>query len=205
MHRPSAAWAGLLGSNWLYLLDMAKKNVLQPNATVIPAAATLYCAGIEARTGDVAGFDFSAFNKYRCGLAPNIFVAHARRGCSVVCNARVHGQTGALLIHVPGGTRTTQRATCRTCRTAGSPARPGCLSTSSTACARAAAARTSCAWRCRSLVCTWGLARKDASFWVSGATYACMHDRRILGWMSCAPDRRVSSTTCTAVGPHAPG
>ncbi|BDA48465.1 Protein arginine N-methyltransferase 7 [Coccomyxa sp. Obi] len=57
--------AGLLGNNWLYLLDMAKKNVLQPGATVVPAAATLYCMGIEARTGDVRGFDFSAFNKYR--------------------------------------------------------------------------------------------------------------------------------------------
>lgn len=56
---------GLLGNNWLYLLDMAKKNVLQPGATVIPAAATLYCMGIEARTGDVCGFDFSSFNKYR--------------------------------------------------------------------------------------------------------------------------------------------
>ena len=44
---------------------MAKKNVLQPSATVIPAAATLYCCGIEARTGEVAGFDFSSFNKYR--------------------------------------------------------------------------------------------------------------------------------------------
>lgn len=58
--------AGLLGNNWLYLLDMAKKNVLQPGATVVPAAATLYCMGIEARTGEVRGFDFSAFNKYRC-------------------------------------------------------------------------------------------------------------------------------------------
>ena len=44
---------------------MAKKNVLQPGATIIPAAATLYCMGIEARTGDVCGFDFSSFNKYR--------------------------------------------------------------------------------------------------------------------------------------------
>ena len=58
----------MLGNNWLYLLDMAKRNVLQASATVIPAAATLYCMGIEARTGKVAGFDLSAFNKYRCGL-----------------------------------------------------------------------------------------------------------------------------------------
>lgn len=78
--------AGLLGSNWLYLLDMAKKNVLQPNAIVIPAAATLYCAGIEARTGDVAGFDFSAFNKYRC--CSHSFhsikkLPHACHGCCI--------------------------------------------------------------------------------------------------------------------------
>ena len=44
---------------------MAKRNVLQAGATVIPAAATLYCMGIEVRTGQVAGFDFRAFNKYR--------------------------------------------------------------------------------------------------------------------------------------------
>ncbi|KAK9815442.1 hypothetical protein WJX72_003717 [[Myrmecia] bisecta] len=57
--------AGLLGNNFTYLLELAKKNVLQPNATVVPGAATLYCMGVEALTKDVAGFDFSAFNKYR--------------------------------------------------------------------------------------------------------------------------------------------
>jgi protein arginine N-methyltransferase 7 len=61
-----AGCTGLLGNNWLYHLEMAKKNVLQPGATVIPAAATVYCMGIEAHTGNVCGFDFSAFNKYRC-------------------------------------------------------------------------------------------------------------------------------------------
>lgn len=60
--------AGLLGSNWLFLLDMAKKNVLQAGATVIPAAATMYCMGIEARTEQIAGFDFSTFNKYRSAM-----------------------------------------------------------------------------------------------------------------------------------------
>jgi len=60
----------LLGSNWLFLLDMAKKNVLQASATVIPAAATMYCMGIEARTEQIAGFDFSTFNKYRSAMTP---------------------------------------------------------------------------------------------------------------------------------------
>jgi protein arginine N-methyltransferase 7 len=57
---------GLLGNGWLFLLEMAKKKVLQASATVIPAAATLYCMGIEARTDKITGFDFSNFNKYRC-------------------------------------------------------------------------------------------------------------------------------------------
>ena len=61
--------AGLLGSNWLFHLEMAKKKVLQASATVIPAAATLYCMGIEARTGLIAGFDLSSFNKYRYASA----------------------------------------------------------------------------------------------------------------------------------------
>ena len=61
--------AGLLGSNWLFHLEMAKKKVLQASAIVIPAAATLYCMGIEARTGLIAGFDLSSFNKYRSATA----------------------------------------------------------------------------------------------------------------------------------------
>ena len=75
--------AGLLGSNWLYLLDMARKNVLQAGAPVIPAAATLYCCGIQARTTSVAGSDFSSFDKHRCAhtsfcpLSPSLHAAHA--------------------------------------------------------------------------------------------------------------------------------
>jgi len=33
--------------------------------TVVPAAATMYCMGVEAYTSEVNGFDMSAFNKYR--------------------------------------------------------------------------------------------------------------------------------------------
>ncbi len=57
--------AGLLGDRVVQLLAAARMNALQPAATVLPAAATLYCMGIEALTSDVRGFDFRAFNKYR--------------------------------------------------------------------------------------------------------------------------------------------
>ena len=63
--RHSTARAGLLGCNWLYLLDLAKRRVLQPGAAVVPAGATLFCAGVQALTGNVSGFDFSGLNTYR--------------------------------------------------------------------------------------------------------------------------------------------
>ena len=87
--------AGLLGSNWLFHLEMAKKKVLQASATVIPAAATLYCMGIEARTGLIAGFDLSSFNKYRSATA---LIRKARAslkcwfaGCSALMNGAYQG------------------------------------------------------------------------------------------------------------------
>jgi len=57
--------AGLLGDRVVQLLATARMNVLQTGATVVPAAATLYCMGVEAHTSDVRGFDFGKFNKYR--------------------------------------------------------------------------------------------------------------------------------------------
>jgi len=57
--------AGLLGDRVVNLLAAARSNVLQPGATVVPAAATLYCMGIEARTTDVRGFNMRPMNKYR--------------------------------------------------------------------------------------------------------------------------------------------
>ena len=36
-----------------------------PPVTQVPAAATMYCMGVEAYTSEVSGFDMSAFNKYR--------------------------------------------------------------------------------------------------------------------------------------------
>ena len=47
------------------MLEMARRNILQKDAVTVPAAATIYCMGIEALTGDVAGFDMNAINKYR--------------------------------------------------------------------------------------------------------------------------------------------
>lgn len=58
--------ASLLGDHVSQLLALAKSQVLQPSTTVVPAAATVYCMGIEAMTSCVRGFDFKAFNKYRC-------------------------------------------------------------------------------------------------------------------------------------------
>jgi protein arginine N-methyltransferase 7 len=57
--------AGLLHDNFLFLLEKAKTNVLQSDYSVVPAAATVYCMGIEAYTKHAQGFDFSLFNKYR--------------------------------------------------------------------------------------------------------------------------------------------
>ncbi len=57
--------AGLLGDHVGQLLAMASRNVLQPGATVVPAAATVYCMGVEVLTPDVRGFDFKPFNKSR--------------------------------------------------------------------------------------------------------------------------------------------
>ncbi len=61
------AAAGLVGDGWLHLLELAKRNVVQPGAAVVPAAATLYCAGVELPPSSAAGFDLTALDKYRCG------------------------------------------------------------------------------------------------------------------------------------------
>jgi len=58
--------AGLLGNNLLYLLEMAKKNVLQLGCAVVPCAASLYVMGINIETQHVGGYDLSGLNKYRC-------------------------------------------------------------------------------------------------------------------------------------------
>lgn len=57
--------AGLLGDGFPYLLDLARRRVVQQGAAVVPAAATVYCMGLEVLTGEVAGFNLAAMNTYR--------------------------------------------------------------------------------------------------------------------------------------------
>ncbi len=57
--------AGLLGNNFLYMLELAKKNVIQPDAAILPCAATMYVMGIEVLTNSISGFGFAHLNKYR--------------------------------------------------------------------------------------------------------------------------------------------
>jgi protein arginine N-methyltransferase 7 len=57
--------AGLTGEHVMWMLANARKNVVTPEHVVVPAAATMYCMGVEAYTSEVCGFDMSAFNKYR--------------------------------------------------------------------------------------------------------------------------------------------
>ena len=41
------------------------RSVIHPGAIVVPAAATIYCVGVEAMSSKVDGFDLSPINKYR--------------------------------------------------------------------------------------------------------------------------------------------
>ena len=56
---------GVLGDGWLHLLELAKRNVVQPDAAVVPAAATLWCCAIEVAPTRAGGFDFATFDKFR--------------------------------------------------------------------------------------------------------------------------------------------
>ena len=53
--------SGLLHDNFMFLLERVKSRVLQQDYNIVPAAATIYCMGIESFTKDVQGFDFSSF------------------------------------------------------------------------------------------------------------------------------------------------
>ena len=63
--RKSLAIPGLLGSNCLRLLEAARRRILRPGATVVPAAASVYCMGVEVLTRDRLGFDMSLLNRFR--------------------------------------------------------------------------------------------------------------------------------------------
>lgn len=56
---------GLLGSGIAATLAHARRSLISPDAAVIPAGATVFAMLIELRTGDICGFDLSAFNRYR--------------------------------------------------------------------------------------------------------------------------------------------
>ncbi len=55
----------MLGDGWLYLLELAKRNVVQPDSAVVPAAATLWCCAVEVTPTKAGGFDFGALDKFR--------------------------------------------------------------------------------------------------------------------------------------------
>ena len=153
--RPSPALAhapppttGLLGDSFAYALDLARKRVVQPGAVVVPAGATLYCMGVEARTGRVAGFDLSPMDTYRCGRGgagtgegtagqqgrPGVAgcTTGAPRANHATSSHHHHPHSLAHNPHHrpcdPGGTPPTKRWTPRPCPTAASPSPPRSLS-----------------------------------------------------------------------------
>lgn len=69
-----------MGDDFPYLLELARRRVVQPGAVVVPAAATLYCMGIEALTGEVGGFDFSPLDAYRYPCCGGTSLQAAPRG-----------------------------------------------------------------------------------------------------------------------------
>lgn len=69
------------------MLEQARRNVLQPGAVAVPAAATLYCMGLEVLTGRVRGFDMSAVNKFRRAVHCPPVVLRACREAACCCVA----------------------------------------------------------------------------------------------------------------------
>lgn len=67
--------AGLVGNDFLSLLEMAKRNVLQPGAAVVPCGASLYVMGIHVAPCHVGKYDLSSLNKYRSDTAPSPFTS----------------------------------------------------------------------------------------------------------------------------------
>ena len=67
---------GLLGGNFLSLLELAKRNVLQPGAAVVPCGATVYVMGLNVSTSSVAGYDLTGLDSYRFAPAPQVYACH---------------------------------------------------------------------------------------------------------------------------------
>lgn len=73
VHGKLGLHAGLVGHNFLNLLELAKKNVLQPGAAVVPCSASLYVMGVHVPPVHVGKYDLSSLDKYRSGPPGNTF------------------------------------------------------------------------------------------------------------------------------------
>ena len=56
--------SGLIGEGALHLVASARQKLLQPNATLIPCAASVFCVPISFRKDLVKNFDFQHLNRY---------------------------------------------------------------------------------------------------------------------------------------------
>ncbi|KAK9863045.1 hypothetical protein WJX84_000363 [Apatococcus fuscideae] len=57
--------SGLIGEGVLHSVAWAKARLLQPDALLVPSAATIFCQPIQMRTGKVRGLDFEQANVWR--------------------------------------------------------------------------------------------------------------------------------------------
>ncbi|KAK9863942.1 hypothetical protein WJX84_003683 [Apatococcus fuscideae] len=57
--------SGLIGEGVLHSVAWAKARLLQPDAVLVPSAASVFCQPIQMRTGNVRGLDFEQANMWR--------------------------------------------------------------------------------------------------------------------------------------------
>lgn len=57
--------SGLIGEGVLHMLAAAKQKLLTDDATLLPAAATVYCQPLQMRIGQVASFDMQQANRWQ--------------------------------------------------------------------------------------------------------------------------------------------
>lgn len=93
-HDP-VALSGLLGNNCLNLLERVQRQVLQPGALVVPAAATMYCVAVELLSGLVQGFDMAPLNKFRC-VCMHV-ESHGLADPSCICTTQVEQEVQGSL------------------------------------------------------------------------------------------------------------
>ena len=55
----------LLGEGVLHMLAAAKRQLLTSDATLVPAAATVFCQPLQMRIGEVAGCNMEQINKWQ--------------------------------------------------------------------------------------------------------------------------------------------